>query len=136
MAPSHRALWIYHAIEETEHKAVAYDVYTAVAGGSYLLRVYRHLFSTFFFIVVTFLIYVRFMLDSGNILNVFAHLQLIYFLLVDPGVLRIATPIWLDYLRPNFHPSDRNTVSLIKKWELIVSKGSIVPDQDIHRHTP
>ena len=37
MDPKHAELWLWHAVEETEHKAVAFDVYSAVGGG-YALR--------------------------------------------------------------------------------------------------
>ena len=33
MDPEHAKLWLWHAVEETEHKAVAFDVYRAVGGG-------------------------------------------------------------------------------------------------------
>ena len=36
--PNVQALWTWHAIEETEHKATCYDIYRA-AGGSYWTRV-------------------------------------------------------------------------------------------------
>ena len=39
--PDYAALWVWHSLEETEHKAVAFDVYEAVMGkgvGAYALR--------------------------------------------------------------------------------------------------
>src|SRR5690554_7972927 len=40
-----RPLWVWHAIEETEHKAVAYDVFQQV-GGTYAERAFYQLFAT------------------------------------------------------------------------------------------
>ena len=40
-----RLLWQWHAIEETEHKAVAYDVYQEVCG-SYSLRIFAMVVET------------------------------------------------------------------------------------------
>lgn len=44
MHPSMRALWEWHALEEIEHKAVAFDLFKR-AGGGYLLRVYSALLA-------------------------------------------------------------------------------------------
>ncbi len=43
------ALWLWHAIEETEHKAVAFDTYAAV-GGTYRLRAIVMLFTSVSFL--------------------------------------------------------------------------------------
>ena len=44
-----RAVWAWHAIEEVEHKAVAFDVLTRVAGASYGLRIWKMAQATLFF---------------------------------------------------------------------------------------
>lgn len=40
-APSFGQLWLWHAVEETEHKAVCFDVYQAVMGKGALAYVFR-----------------------------------------------------------------------------------------------
>ena len=57
----YRAIWNWHALEETEHKAVAFDVYRLAVGGddkagAYALRSLSLVFSTsvFFALVVPF----------------------------------------------------------------------------------
>jgi hypothetical protein len=48
--PTLARLWRWHALEETEHKAVAFDVYNQVCGSRKLLR--RAMFNgTFFFVL-------------------------------------------------------------------------------------
>jgi len=51
--PQLRVLWSWHAAEETEHKAVAYDVYRA-AGGGYAKRVLWYLHVSVVFWLDTF----------------------------------------------------------------------------------
>ena len=48
MRPPQRKLWTWHALEEIEHKAVAFDVYVAVGGG-YTRRVLAMLWVTILF---------------------------------------------------------------------------------------
>jgi predicted metal-dependent hydrolase len=48
MREPQRSLWIWHALEEIEHKSVAFDVYRAVGGG-YLRRVLAMVWVTIIF---------------------------------------------------------------------------------------
>src|SRR5208282_1600816 len=96
-----RPLWIWHALEESEHKAVAFDVYEAM-GGSYLHRVAIMLLTTAFFF--------------GETANVHGWLGAVDYFWGRPGLLRKLVPAYLDYFRPGFHPDDRDTTSLLKGW--------------------
>jgi uncharacterized protein len=103
MAPSHRTLWAWHAIEETEHKAVAYDVFCAI-GGTYLLRIYSHIITTVLFIAMCLYLNLKFMWESGHILDFKGVGQLFYFLFVYPAFLTKLIPLWASYFRPSYHP--------------------------------
>lgn len=52
--PRIRAIYFWHAIEETEHKAVAYDVYKTVAKGGYFTRILAMLVESVMFPYFTF----------------------------------------------------------------------------------
>jgi predicted metal-dependent hydrolase len=54
MPPMMRRLWLWHALEETEHKAVAFDLYKRL-GGHERGRIVAYLLSTFFFQIDAFL---------------------------------------------------------------------------------
>jgi predicted metal-dependent hydrolase len=113
--PRMRTLWSWHAAEESEHKAVAFDVYRA-AGGAYRKRVlwYLHVSLIFFW-------------DSGR--------QTIHNLRRDRALWKLGTwtsaaRTWfgrrglawhllrpgLDYLSPRFHPWQHDNRALLQMW--------------------
>jgi predicted metal-dependent hydrolase len=136
MSPSHRTIWIWHAIEEIEHKSVTFDQFQAVEG-SYLCRVYWHFLTTMLFILALVVLNVQFAISTGNYFDVTGFCQLFYFLFASPGFLRLTVPLWAEYLRPGFHPwgtkadqrgvDDRNKEILnsLAKWhnELDILSG-------------
>jgi predicted metal-dependent hydrolase len=110
-----RDLFVWHALEESEHKAVAFDVYRAVGGGE-RLRVWTMNFFRFGFV-------------TGMAAAV------AFSLLRDPATYRPGTlrqswqkvrrspmmgrAVWAqlkDYNRPNFHPDDSDTTELVETW--------------------
>ena len=130
MAASHRTLWIWHCIEETEHKAVAYDVYTAVKG-RYTVRVIAHVITTIVFYVTLFGIYFAFTNDCGKLWDVVGHIKFFYHLYVFPGVFRGAVPLWFDYMKPGFHPWHRDNSSSMKIWaEKVLNDKMAIPRAD------
>jgi predicted metal-dependent hydrolase len=112
-----RELFLWHALEETEHKAVAFDVYRAV-GGSEALRIWT-------------MRVLRYGFTAGLLLGVAGSV------LADPdarcrGVLRsswrhfrssplaaLRGELWRqlgEYNRRGFHPDDRDTTELLAEW--------------------
>jgi uncharacterized protein len=113
--PAVRDLFVWHALEESEHKAVAFDVYRAV-GGSERLRVMT-----------------MNMITVGFLLGMTA--QVVASLLRDPATYRPGNlrrslrafrtsplanrQIWRqlrEYNRRDFHPDDRDTTALVEGW--------------------
>jgi predicted metal-dependent hydrolase len=113
--PSVRPLWLWHALEESEHKAVAFDVYERI-GGSYGHRVAIMLLTTAFFFGETANVYARFLAAEGELWNVRGWARALRYFWVEPGLLRKLAPAWLDYFRPGFHPDDRDTDALLESW--------------------
>ncbi|HVY11867.1 MAG TPA: metal-dependent hydrolase [Mycobacteriales bacterium] len=110
-----RHLFYWHALEESEHKAVAFDVYRSVGGGE-RLRIYTMKLARYLFVIST-------------------AVQIAVSLLTDretyrPGVLRnslrvarqqpiFSREVWRslkEYERRGFHPSDRPNEELIARW--------------------
>ncbi len=123
-----RSLFLWHALEESEHKAVAFDVYKAV-GGSERMRT----------ITMT-AIHIGFL--GGMALTTLLSM------LGDPVARRSPRRVWRglrelfrspfmnrkvlaqlrDYNRADFHPEDRETAELVEQWreELFGDAGSLV----------
>jgi uncharacterized protein len=120
-------LFVWHALEESEHKAVAFDVYKAV-GGTERMRVWTMK-----------AIRVGFVLGMG--------LQVIISVLLDRDARRHPVKLWKswrklksspflsretwrtlkEYDHPDFHPDDRDTDELVTRWrtELFGDAGSL-----------
>ena len=110
-----RHLFEWHALEESEHKAVAFDVYKAV-GAPEWLRVWTMKILRPGFVVFTAIhVLVSALMDPAG---------------RRPGAIRkswksikrsplLSKELWAqlkDYDRPDFHPNDRDTTALEAEW--------------------
>ena len=124
--PAVRDLFLWHALEEAEHKAVAFDVYRAV-GGSERMRIWTMKFMR-----------IAFLLGTG--------VQVALSLAADKrsyrkGELRrswkafrqsplVSKGVWQklkEYDRRGFHPDDIDTNELVERWreELFGAEGTL-----------
>jgi predicted metal-dependent hydrolase len=128
--PRMTAIWRWHAVEETEHKAVAFDVYRSVVGGglaAYLLRVFTLVTSTlrFYWFALSFH-HVLLRHDRGPREPGSAR-ALLGFLFVDPGVWRRIFPAWCGYFRPGFHPWQRDNRAAVETWKAALAANGAPP---------
>ena len=113
-------MWFWHAVEENEHKAVAYDVYEAVFGKgvkAYALRSSALIFAmTLIFIAQSSFVFN--LLQEDKKLNL-KELSMIYKYAYSPskGIIAGMTKEMLAYFKPGFHPNDLDTVSLLDHWK-------------------
>ncbi|ABS63545.1 metal-dependent hydrolase-like protein [Parvibaculum lavamentivorans DS-1] len=117
--PEEYELWMWHAVEETEHKAVAFDVLKAVSSkpAFYLNRVRALLMTTLFFNANLFM-HIRDLLKTDGLhWSPRAWGRLFAYLWVRPGSLRKAIPAYLDWFRPGFHPWDHDNRDLVAAWK-------------------
>jgi len=104
--PRIRAMYTWHAIEEVEHKAVAFDVMQKVAKVGYVRRVFALILATIGFPIGTFLVINRMLKADG--FGIFKRTGLMakgLWWLYKPGGLYM--PIlghFLAYFKPGFHP--------------------------------
>jgi len=122
MHPSVRKLWLWHALEESEHKAVAFDVYRA-AGGGYARRIALMLLTSVIFLAVQGMVHVRLMATRGVLWRPWQWLRGVGRMWIWPGYFTRLVPGYLTYFRPGFHPHDRDTRALVASWQLELFPG-------------
>lgn len=119
--PEVRAMWRWHAVEEIEHKGVAYDTFEHATRDWTPFR--RWMRRSVVMLIVTRRFLVNRWIDSIDLLaqdgitGWKARWGLFKYLTVTPGVLRRIFPAWLSYFRPGFHPWDHDDRALIGKYE-------------------
>ncbi|MGB1557909.1 MAG: metal-dependent hydrolase [Oceanococcaceae bacterium] len=117
--PRMRAVFAWHAIEEIEHKAVAFDVYQKVAGGGYLFRVLSMLQVAISFPLHTLLI-MRHMFKVDGLPNRGrVWLKGLWWLYGPRGMFTRLLPHFAVYFLPGFHPWKHGSMATYEKWQQV-----------------
>lgn len=116
-----RDLWLWHAIEETEHKAVAFDLLRDV-NDDYRLRVGIFLTATTALGAYATAYTLAFLKRDGLHRNPLVLGRGLWKLFGWKGYLSRLIPDYLDYLRPGFHPWDQDNSDLIQEWKAVLDK--------------
>ena len=104
MDPSIRALFEWHALEETEHKAVAFDTYKATGGSQLMLRIMMLLATAFFIGAATFN-FLTLARHDGSLKRGSTWRSARRFLFSrEQGYLVKPWKDWLAFFKPGFHP--------------------------------
>lgn len=110
-----RNLWLWHSVEETEHKAVAFDLYQHLYGqglDAYIPRVALFTFSLLLITAISTVYHLVLMQRDGQLFNlkswrkfaVFAGSSYTYF-----------APKFAAYYRFKFHPNDTDETELVAR---------------------
>ena len=137
-----RALWMWHMLEESEHKDVAYDVYQTL-NGNYALRI-----SGFFLAYFTILGLIPFAATLVPVLRKPQEMLTSKFwkdtrrgikLVFSPkdGVFGSTQGRIFDYLRTNFHPNDHDASAYFEYYEKkLLSEGGALHPFFVKQFTP
>ena len=109
-------LWMWHGIEETEHKAVAFDVHVAI-GGPVSERRHALILNTFFFLKDTLRNLCIMLQQAGKLWSIREWATGFNYLFIKPGVLRRIVIPWFRFMRKDFHPWQHDNRYLIDAWE-------------------
>lgn len=112
-----QALWQWHAAEEMEHKAVAFDVYRAV-GGTEKMRKRGMRQATVFLMLDVMMGLLHMLRKDKQLWNARLWIEGWKFLFFQGGILRRVWPAYKEYFREGFHPWDRDTRPLLQSWKL------------------
>ncbi|MFN7150963.1 MAG: metal-dependent hydrolase [Microthrixaceae bacterium] len=125
--PGVRDLFLWHALEESEHKAVAFDVYRSVGGSERVRIITMKLIRLGFIVGMTTEVLVSLAGDPatyerGRLRDSFRRFRR------TPMLRREVWDQLRDYDRPDFHPDDRDTDELVEFWReaLFGEHGSMV----------
>lgn len=111
-----RKLVLWHAIEESEHKSVAFDTYRAV-GGRYPLRAIAMIEASIGIVVVLAAIQSYLLQQDGQLRNWQSWRHCAKTLFGRKGLFTPMLGEYLAYYRPGFHPNQQNTKSLETHWK-------------------
>ena len=114
--PRIRAMYAWHAVEEIEHKAVAYDVLTKVAKANYFTRILSFMLVTFTFPFHVFMI-MRHMFRIDGVKNrPTVWLKGLWWLYGWGGLYPRLIPHYLAYFLPFFHPWKHGDLDIYNLW--------------------
>jgi predicted metal-dependent hydrolase len=113
--PAMRTLWSWHAAEETEHKAVAFEAYRA-AGGGYWRRVLWYVHVSLIFWRDTFVQTVHNLRNDGELYNARTWASAIRTWFGRRGLAWHLLLPSLRYLSPRFHPWQHDNTRLVAAW--------------------
>ena len=133
--PAMDALWRWHALEETEHKAVAFDVFRSVYGTgtrAEALRMSGLIIATPILFAQLGRMYLR-TLRSDTTTRPLGSVRgwrrrYGYLLGRDPGVFRRGLRDYLDYFRPGFHPWDHDNREFLAQVDELVASVEALPE--------
>jgi predicted metal-dependent hydrolase len=119
-------LFLWHALEESEHKAVAFDVYRAVGGTERMRRTTMNVVTAGFIVGIGLAVGLSLLGDRATYRpgTLFRSLRALWrSSLVSPELWRELRA----YNRRGFHPDDRDASDLVEAWrtELFGPEGTL-----------
>ncbi len=117
--PEVRQLWQWHAIEEIEHKGVAYDTWLHATRSWSRTKRWRVKALIMLLVTKNFwtnrYIGMTLLLAQDGIGGARMHARIVWFLLGYPGIIRKLVPSWVALFLPGFHPWNHDDRHLINR---------------------
>lgn len=126
-----RNLWLWHSVEETEHKAVAYDMYEYLYGkglDAYIPRIAIFTFSLTMITVMSTLYQVVLLKRDRQLFNLNSWRKFMHH---GREKYKVFIPKFLDYYRFDFHPNDTDESEIVAQTKI---KIGLSPEQSTFIH--
>jgi uncharacterized protein len=126
-ASSAQTLLLWHAVEESEHKAVAFDVYQTVCGSHRIRVLTMNLVTLGFLLGAVAGSAVALLLDGHTYRHPIRTARSVARLRRSPWLRRDVVRRIRDYNRRDFHPEDHDATGLLDEWRgrLFGSSGTL-----------
>jgi predicted metal-dependent hydrolase len=115
-------LWRWHAVEEIEHKGVAYDTWLHATRDWPRAKRWKVKAKVMLLVTRNFIIDRTFgaleLLRQDGVTGVKAWTRLIWYMWVRPGMMRRIFSAWAKYFLPGFHPWNEDDRQLIAGFDL------------------
>lgn len=116
-----RNLWLWHSVEETEHKAVVFDLYQEIYGNkldAYLPRVALFSFGLVLVTALTHISQISLLKKDQQLFNFKSWRGFLKFAFKSYAVF---LPKFLDFYRLDFHPNDHDETALVELTKAKIS---------------
>ncbi len=124
--PDHRKLWLWHAVEENEHKSVVFDVFKEMGGG-YFNRVSTLTVITIIGIPALSVATLVMLAADGKFFSIKEWRTLRRFLFnKEVGLFPNLWRPFLSYYKRDFHPWQHDTSELINDWKKEYEEEALV----------
>lgn len=114
-------LWRWHAVEEIEHKGVAYDTWLAATAGWSRWKRWRAKSLVMLYVTRNFIVDrtagALELLRQDGITGARAWAPLLWYMWGRPGCIRKIFAAWAHYFLPGFHPWNEDDRALIAGWD-------------------
>jgi len=126
--PEAAELWRWHAVEEIEHKAVAYDTWLFATRNwprfkRWKLKAKVMLFVTRNFVVDRTAGALELMRQDG-VTGIEAWARLLWYQWINPGMFRRIAGAWAKFFMPGFHPWNEDDRHLLRAYEASVTPAA------------
>jgi uncharacterized protein len=114
--PEVRSLFLWHAVEESEHKAVAFDVFQHVSGSHWVRAMVMNTTTVGFLLAATGGTLLSLALDQHTYRHPVKTARSIARLRRSPWLAKAVRCRIRDYNRRDFHPDDHDAGALLALW--------------------